>query len=171
MKREKKIVLFLSMLTLIISLCRIESSAAGPLDGQVVDDSLLVSETEAFDEKPLVLENPFEQEITPYGTYLSFGSAHITNKGSGMIYMSGDTTCHRTSDSVQVNLYLDKLVNGSWSTIKIQHHTEYNTYFASNGLYMAVAKGYYYRVRGAHIAKKGSKTESTTTCTNGIYIG
>ena len=34
-----------------------------------------------------------------------------------------------------------------------------------------VSKGYYYRVKGTHIAKKGSTTESCTTCTSAIYIG
>ena len=145
---------------------------AGPLDGQIIDGTLLTSESEATDEQPLVPENPFEEEegISTYRTYLSSGTAHISNQGNGTIYMMGETFCNKICDSVQVNIYLDKLENGNWWTIKTQHYTAYDDHYASNGLLVSVEKGYYYRVRGVHVAKKGSVTESTSTCTSGIYI-
>jgi hypothetical protein len=156
--------------TMLFTLCGMEIFAKGPLDGQTIDGSLLTSNAEAFDTKPLIPENPFESEISPYGTYLSNGTAGITDHENGVIYVSGETSCYRTCDSVQVNLYLERLANGSWYTVSMHPHTSYNTYFASHGLYLSVAKGYYYRVRGGHVAKKGITTETVTTCSNGIFI-
>ena len=49
-------------------------------------------------------------------------------------------------------------------------NTAYNTYVVYAGVSFSVPKGYYYRVKGAHYAKKGGVTESTTTCSSGIYI-
>lgn len=170
MKRERRKLFQVLSLLLIMALSSLTVSAAGPLDGQIIDGTLLTSEDEVFDEQPLVPDDPFEEGISTYGTYLSSGAVTLSDQGSGTIYMAGETYCNRTSDSVQVNLYLDKLVNGSWGTIKVIHHTEYNTYYASRGLYMAVDKGYYYRLRGGHVATKGSTTESTLTGTRSIYI-
>ena len=170
MKRgRKRLVQILSML-LIVVLNSITVSAAGPLDGQVVDGTLLTSEDVVSDEQPLVPENSSDEGISTYGNYLSNGVVYLSDQGSGTIYMSGETYCYETSDSVKVSLYLDKLVNGSWSTIKIVHHTEYDTYYAHKGFYLAVGKGYYYRLRGVHSATKASTTESTSTGTRSIYI-
>ena len=169
MKSTRNILLVMAMIFFSFNLL-INGKAAGPLDGQVIDGSLFTSDESAFDEKPLVLENPFGQ-ITPYGTYLSNGVSGITDKGGGVVYISGQTNCYRVSDSVQVNLYLEKLSNGGWSTIQTHSNTGYNTYKINAGVSFYVSKGYYYRVRGSHIAKKGSTVESCTTCTSAIYIG
>lgn len=168
-KVGRSLFLFCSMV-MMVAFYALKGNADGPLDGQVIDGSLLTSEQEAFDEKPLIPENPFESEIVPYGTYLSYGTVGISQSASGVVYISGDTICYRTCDSVQVNLYLERLSNGSWSNVTMHHYMGYNTYAASTGIAISVPKGYYYRVRGGHVAKKGSVTESTTTCTNGIYI-
>lgn len=138
--------------------------------GQIVDGSLLTDEMQAFDTKEMVIEDPFDQEITPFGTYLSNGTAGITNKGNGVVDISGETYCYRVSDEVYVELYLQKLSNGGWSTIKMHSNTAYNTYVVYAGVSFSVPKGYYYRVKGAHYAKKGGVTESTTTCSSGVYI-
>lgn len=164
MKKIKKIFAF--FLTLIcLNLCFVEGIAAGPLDGQVIDGSLLTSEESAFDEKPLLPENPFEEGIMPYGTYLSNGISGITDQGGGVVYVSGHTNCYQTSDKVQVYLYLEKLSNGGWSTIRTHSNAASNTYQVSAGINYLVQKGYYYRVKGTHLAKKGSKVESCITCT------
>ena len=155
---------------LIVVLSSITVSAAGPLDGQVVDGTLLTSEESVSDEQPLVPENPFDEGIATYGNYLSNGVVYLSDEGSGTIYMSGETYCYETSDVVKVSLYLDKLVNGTWTTVKTSNYSEYNAYYAHRGFYLAVAKGYYYRLRGVHSATKGSTVESTSTCTKSIYI-
>ena len=150
----KKIKITIGMIIAIflnVALMGIGSLASGPLDGQIVEESLLTSESKSSDERPLVVQ---EGEVVPYGVYLSSGASEITE----------------TSDKVQVFLYLEKLTNGGWTTIKNHSNTVYNTYSAYSGISFSVQKGYYYRVRGLHIAQKGSTTESCTTYTHGIYI-
>lgn len=171
MKKSRKVIAFLFSFLLVFSLMGTVIEASGPMDGQVVDGSILTSEKQVFETKDLVPENPFNNDIMPYGTYLSNGTAGITDKGGGVVYISGETYCYRYSDEVFVELYLQRLSNGSWNTIKTQSSIEYNTYAAYASMSFLVLKGYYYRVVGAHYAKKGNKVESVTTCTNGIYIG
>lgn len=168
MKKGKKVISFLVCFLFVFSLMGTVIEASGPMDGQVVDGSVLTSEIEVFDERDLIPQNPFD--IAPYGTYLSNGAASITDKGNGVVYISGETSCYRYSDEVYVEIFLEKLSNGSWSTLKTQSGIAYNTYFVSTTVSFTVSKGYYYRVKGIHYAKKGSKMESVTTCTNGIYV-
>ena len=165
----KKVIKYLFAILLVLSLNSIGVSANGPLDGQVIDGSLLTSDESAMDERPLLSENS-TNGIVPYGTYLSNGASEITNQGNGVVYVSGRTYCYRNSDKVQIYLYLQKLTNNGWTTIKTHSNVAYNTHVVSTGLSFSVAKGYYYRVKGTHIAKKGSTVESCNTCTNAIYI-
>lgn len=169
MKNVKNVLFMLCGVFVFMSLFNINSKAAGPMDGQIIDGSLLTSDESAFDEKPLLPDNPFE--AVPSGTYLSNGISGITDKGGGVIYVSGQTNCYRTSDKVQVYLYLERLSNGGWGTVKTHSNVAYNTYTVNAGVSFLMPKGYYYRVKGTHIAKKGSTTESCTTCTSAIYIG
>lgn len=171
MKNKKNILYILIGIFVFANYMLISGKAAGPMDGQIIDGSLLTSNESAFDEKPLIPENPFDGNINLSGTYLSNGISDITNKGGGLVYISGQTNCYRVSDKVQVYLYLERLSNGGWGTIKTHSNVAYNTYKVDAGMGFAVTKGYYYRVKGTHIAKKGSTTESCTTCTSAIYIG
>lgn len=172
MEKIKKLALTIFLGNIFLfSFIVINGKAAGPMDGQIIDGSLLTSDQSAFDEKPLLPEDPFEEGIMPYGTYLSNGISGITDQGGGVVYVSGHTNCYRTSDKVQVYLYLEKLSNGGWSTIRTHSNTATNTYQVSAGISYSVQKGHYYRVKGAHMAKKGSTIESCTTCTSAIYIG
>lgn len=158
------------LLTLVCMVCfcllSITASAEGPLDGQVIDGSLLTSESNSEDIRELLPENG----VQGYGTYLSYGTAAISNLGGGQVNFYGDTVCNRKSDVVKVNLHLQRLVNGSWTDYVTKYHTEYDTYSAGAGYYVYVPTGYYYRVKGTHSATKGSTVESTTTYTNAIYI-
>ncbi|MDY3920285.1 MAG: DUF6147 family protein [Candidatus Limivivens sp.] len=145
-------------------------NAEGPLDGQIIDGSLLTSEMQAEDTRELVLEGAAGDGTSSYGTYLSYGTAGISNVGGGQVNFYGDTVCFRTSDVVKVNLHLQQLKNGVWSDYTTRYCTKYNTCSASAGYYATVPTGYYYRVKGTHSATKGSTVESTTTYTNAIYI-
>ena len=171
MKRIKNVLFIILGMVLFSGYLSMDGKAAGPLDGQVIDGSLLTSDESAFDEQPLVIQNPLGGGIAPFGTYLSNGISGITYKGGGIVYVSGYTNCYRTSDKVQVYLYLERLTNGGWSTIRTHSNVSYNTYKVSADISYMVTKGYYYRVKGTHIAKKGSTVESCTTCTSAIYIG
>lgn len=167
-KKIKNSLVSVVMLCLVLCLGMI-SKADGPLDGEIIDGSLLTSEAEARDVQVLVPEDASES-IVPYGTYLSNGEANIVKKGSGLVYISGGTYCYRVSDTVYVKLYLERLSNGGWATVQTHEYTTSNSDHAYTGLGYSVSKGYYYRVRGYHYAKKGSTIESVTTCTSGIYI-
>lgn len=142
--------------------------AAGPLDGQKVGESLLTSKSHVEDTRELVVEG---SDVQPYGVYLSYGTAGLSDLGGGRVNFYGDTVCQRLSDTVKVDLYLQRLVGGNWITFTTRYCTTYNTYSASNGDYVTVPKGYYYRVKGVHTATKGNVTESTTSYTDGAYIG
>lgn len=169
--KNKKWGFLLSLICMVcMAMLAVTVNAAGPLDGQMVDGSLLTSETYAEDTRELTLEQTAEDEVSSYGTYLAYGTAAISNLGGGQVNFFGDTVCNRTSDIVKVNLHLQRLVNGSWQDYTTRYCTEYNTCSASNGAYATVPTGYYYRVKGIHSATKGSTVESTTTYTNGVYI-
>ena len=141
--------------------------AAGPLDGQIVDGSLLTSNTSAEDSRELMPEG----EVSTYGTYLGYGTVSITDLGGGQVQFYGDTVCVRQSDVVKANCHLQQLVNGVWSDYTTRYCTEYNTSYASAVHYATVPTGYYYRVKGTHSATKGTVVESVTTYTDGVYIG
>jgi len=168
-KTRRGWIILLSIITILV-VGSLTAGAAGPMDGQIVDGTLLTSISEVSDERELVPGGIIEDGITPYGDYLSRGIVYLGDEGSGLVWMSGETICYETSEVVRVNLYLDRLVNGSWSTYKTHYSTQENTYYANVGLYMAVPKGYYYRLRGYHSAWKNGVLENITTGTSGMYI-
>lgn len=169
MKIKKKIVGIIICLIMCISMSTMVTYAAE--DGDVVDGSLLTHEQSSQDIKPLVPQGVTnDSEMSLYGTYLTAGSVRIVDEGNGVVYISGETDCYSICNSVSVNIYLQRLVNGSWQTVASRSHTSKNTHFASYGISLAVKKGYYYRVTGTHSATSNGITESTSTATNAIYI-
>lgn len=134
--------------------------AAGPRDGEIVDGSLLTSDLETSDSFENVLR----------GAFLSMGMSMLSNRGNGLIYMAGDTCCHRTSDKVKMYLYLERLVGDSWEPVTQKAKTESDTYYAGNEAFFTVDTGTYYRVRGTHTAILENESESLYTVTNGLYI-
>ena len=141
-------------------------------DGDNVDGSILTHESSAQDTRPLLPEDSLNDDsgISLYGDYLARGSVRIVDEGNGVVYISGETNCLSTCNSVSINIYLERLVNGSWQTVSSRSHTAKNTYFTSYGISLAVRKGYYYRVTGSHSVTHNGVTESTTTATDAIYI-
>ena len=103
------------------------------------------------------------------GNNLNFGTVKVQRMSSNEIAIYGLTQCHHVCDEVYLYLYLERKVNGSYGTYKIWRFTDNNVTSLSRGLNVAVPSGTYYRVRGYHAAKDGSK-ESTSTLTQGILI-
>lgn len=103
------------------------------------------------------------------GANLNFGSVKIQKLSSNEINIYGLTQCHHECDSLYLYLYLERKVDGSYGTYKSWKFTDSNKTSLSKSLNVAVPSGYYYRVRGYHAAKDGSK-ESTTTLTSGIKV-
>ena len=88
------------------------------------------------------------------GNNLNFGTTSINKLASNKVAISGITQCHHVCSTVYLNLTLERKVNGTYST---------------KNLTVIVPSGYYYRVRGYHAAKDGSK-ESVSTLTKGILV-
>lgn len=139
--------------------------------GDIIDGSILTHESSAQDTKLLLPEDSLNDTgISLYGDYLARGSVRIVDEGNGVVYISGETNCLSTCNSVSITIYLERLVNGSWQTVSSRSHTSTNTYFTSYGISLAVKKGYYYRVVGSHSVTHNGITEANTTATNAIYI-
>ncbi|MED9882815.1 MAG: DUF6147 family protein [Blautia sp.] len=103
------------------------------------------------------------------GNHLNSGTVKVQRMSSNEIAIYGLTQCHHVCDEVYLYLYLERKVNGSYGTYKSWKFTANNATSLSRGLNVAVPSGTYYRVRGYHAAKDGSK-ESTSTLTSGILI-
>lgn len=103
------------------------------------------------------------------GNNLNLGSAKISKLASNKVNVYGLTQCHHECDEVYLDLYLERKVNGSYGTYKYWRFDKKNASNLTVSLNVIVPSGYYYRVRGYHAAKDGSK-ESTTTLTSGILV-
>ena len=147
------------------------STTAFAAEDNIIEGSMLTHESSAQDTKLFFNMNPsMDPSISLYGDYLASGTVSITDKGNGVVYVSGITNCLSVCDSVRVNVYLQRLVNGSWQTVASRSHTSNNTPYTSYGISLAVRKGYYYRVTGSHSVTHNGRTESTSTATDAIYI-
>ena len=103
------------------------------------------------------------------GNNLNFGSVKVQKISSNEIGIYGLTQCHHVCDTVYLYLYLERKVNGTYGTYKYWRFEANDVTSLSRGITVIVPSGTYYRVRGYHAAKDGSK-ESTTTLTQGIMI-
>ena len=129
--------------------------------GSIVDGSILTEKTEVSG----------DTHSGARGTYLSYGSATLSNQGNHTLNVSGYTSCYKTCDQVKVTLHLQKLVSGTWTTVKtLDTKTAYNTSYVSNSQNVTVTGGYYYRISGTHAAVKGKTTESTYSSTDGMWV-
>lgn len=129
--------------------------------GKIVDGSKLTNEASA---------ESIESTLTR-GNILNQGIAKITNIGGGMVNMYGSATCFVTCDKVTVKLTLQRYSGGAWYNVDMYDDVAYNTATFTRSYNVSVAKGYYYRVKGACIAQKGSTTETKLPTTDGIWIG
>lgn len=103
------------------------------------------------------------------GNNLNFGRAKISKLASNKVNVYGLTQCHHDCDEVYLYLYLEQKVNGSYGTYKSWKFDDADASNLTASIDVIVPSGYYYRVRGYHAAKDGSK-ESTTTLTDGILV-
>ena len=122
---------------------------------------------------PLETEEDFAKD-TSYGLLkgnnLSFGTTQIKKLASNKINVYGLTQGHRLCDTMYLSLYLERKVNGVYSTYKSWDFTKNNVTALDQSINVIVPSGYYYRVRGYHAAKEGGVKESTTTLTQGILV-
>lgn len=153
--------MFLLLIITCLNMNLLTVNAADKLLGTVVDGSVL---TENNVVEGTTLSNA-------RGVYLSTGNGRLSNNGGGVLNVWGSTTCYKTSDQVKVTLHLQRLVNGTWSTVAtVDTKVAYNTNYVSNSKNISVTGGYYYRIFGSHVAVKGKTTETTTSTTSGMWV-
>ena len=104
------------------------------------------------------------------GTNLNLGNVKIQKVNSGELAIFGLTQCHKKCAKVYLSLYLERKVNGSYSTYKYWNFTANNATSLSRTIDVIVPSGTYYRVRGYHAASNDGLKESTSTLTSGIMI-
>lgn len=149
--------MFAAILTMILFSCGASPIAAGSL----IDDvkSQETDADHAADTSYSLLR----------GNNLNYGTTQITKLASNKVNISGFTQCHHECDKVYLELYLEQKKDGSYATYKSWEFTENNVTHLSKSINVIVPSGHYYRVRGYHAAKDGSK-ESTTTLTSGVLV-
>ena len=103
------------------------------------------------------------------GNNLNYGTTTIKKLASNKVGISGITQCHHSCSKVYLSISLERKVNGTYSTYKNWDFTASNVSNLTRDITVIVPKGYYYRVRGYHAAKDGSK-ETVTTLTSGVLI-
>ena len=104
------------------------------------------------------------------GTNLNLGNVKIQKVDSDEIVIYGLTQCHKKCAKVYLSLFLERKVNGSYSTYKYWEFTGSNATSLSRTIDVIVPSGTYYRVRGYHAASNGGLKESTSTLTQGIMV-
>lgn len=103
------------------------------------------------------------------GNNLNSGSTKVTKLASNKVNVYGLTQCHHSCSTVYLTLSLERKVKGVYTTYKSWNFTASNVTHLSKSINVIVPSGYYYRVRGYHAAKDGSK-ESVTTLTKGVLV-
>ena len=103
-------------------------------------------------------------------TNLNFGTVKIQKVNSGELAIYGLTQCHKKCSKVYLSLFLERKVNGSYSTYKVWEFTGKNVTSLSRTIDVIVPSGTYYRVRGYHAASNDCLKESASTITQGIMI-
>lgn len=160
MKRKKKIINFVLGVFLSLSL-GINVQAAGLEEvGKVIDESKLLNTKQST----VTLEN-----LTK-GNILNNGTASIANNGNGEVNVYGAVLGSVVCDKLLLKMRLQRYSGGYWEDVKTFTDTKYNHSLLAKSYNVPVTKGYYYRVKAACIAYKGSTTESKTPMTDGIWI-
>lgn len=137
-------------------------------------DSRTVLEAENTDGESVETEND-SAEDTVYsllrGSDLSFGTAGVRKLSSSEINVNGHTQCHHVCDNVYVYLYLERKVNGTYSTYKYWKFSTTNATNIDKSINVIVPSGYYYRVSGYHSTYNDGRKESISTLSDAIWIG
>lgn len=103
------------------------------------------------------------------GNNINFGTSIVKKIASNKVLVSGITQCHHNCDKVYLNLTLERKVDGVYSAYKTWSFTASNVSNLTKDITVIVPSGYYYRVRGYHAAKDGSK-EVIRTVTKGVLV-
>lgn len=104
------------------------------------------------------------------GNILNNGTASVSNNGNGEVNVSGSVLAGVVCDKLVLKMRLQRYSGGYWEDVKTFTDTRYNHSLLTKSYNISVTKGYYYRVKAACLAYKGSTMESKTPMTDGIWI-
>lgn len=129
------------------------------------------SDNDFFDKD--VVEVSDTNHVLTRGNFLNFGSVTLSKVSSTRVLMTGITSCHRVCDKIGVDLYLEQSTDGGvhYGNYRRWMFTGENDTSHTVTMELIVQPGYWYRLRGGHVAVVGNDGESVTTKTDGIYIG
>lgn len=160
MRKCKRIVsLFLSMFLFFSVGVNVKAANFEDL-GKVVDGSRLLNTKEST----VTLEN------LARGNILNNGTASVANNGNGEVNVSGSVLAGVVCDKLLLKMTLQRYSGGYWEDVKYFTDTRYNHSLLTKSYNVSVTKGYYYRVKAACLAYKGSTVESKSPMTDGIWI-
>ena len=161
LKTIKKIGILITAITLFLGIPNITYAATNEYSvGDMIDGSILLEDLES----EATLINPAR------GNILNQGTAKITNKGNGVVNVYGAVFGSVVCDKLILDMTLQRLQNGIWVDVRYFSDTAYNEGYLTNSYNVSVTKGYYYRVKAACVAQKGSTSESKLPITNGLWI-
>ena len=159
-KNSKKIISLVFSLLLFFSVGVNVKAASFDELGKIVDGSKLLD----LNESTVTLEN------IGRGNILNNGTASVSNNGNGEVNVSGSVLAGVVCDKLVLKMRLQRYSGGYWEDVKTFTDTRYNHSLLTKSYNISVTKGYYYRVKAACLAYKGSTMESKTPMTNGIWI-
>lgn len=106
--------------------------------------------------------------VTPMWTYIHLVECGLNIDSGGQAAMVSYMNCYQgTVDKIVMNNYLQRYVNGSWTTVASWSKTTYGTSAEWLKSYY-VTSGYLYRLRTYFYAYYGSSIIETTSLTSGI---
>lgn len=157
----KKIVSFTIIAILIVS-NNVSVKADGLEDlGKVVDGSVLTNN----ECSEVTLRN------VERGNILNQATVRISNNGNGSVNIYGAIFGSVVCDRLTLNMTLQRYSNGSWSNVSFYEDYATNKTSFSKSYNVSVTRGYYYRIKAACVAKRGSTIESKAPISDGLWIG
>lgn len=160
MKKSRKIISLILGVVLLVGIGTNTKAAGFDELGKIVDGSKLTNENMSI----VSLENIGK------GNILNKGVASVANNGNGEINVYGAVLAGVVCDKLVLKMTLQRYSNGSWRNVQDFSYTKYNDSMLTKSYDVPVTKGYYYRVKAACLAYKGSTMESKTPMTDGIWI-
>ncbi|MCI5903218.1 MAG: DUF6147 family protein [Blautia sp.] len=103
-------------------------------------------------------------------SHLNCGISTIKRVSSNEVSITSTTQGHHECDKLWLSMYLERKVDGVYSTYKYWEFTALNSTSLTRSMTVIVPSGSYYRLRAYHAAKEGTTKESTTTRTQGILV-
>jgi hypothetical protein len=107
--------------------------------------------------------------ITPMMMYINWTYTSISIGTYGETTATGVVNGYQgITDRVQIYLYLERYVSGSWQTYNVWYKS-FNSYYGSLQGTDVVPHGYYYRVRGSYYAWDGNNSEQVYGYSDTVY--